>query len=333
MKRHNKNSVGVISILKYIVPLAALLWISLGTNPRTVLECEKHFQAIPFPRPGKAAVLQALAYAERAKYLANDGDFEAMRRTVAMWNELNLCNKENVIVVGGTNAGQASYNILSSCPEISFYGFEIQKQYYNIAKSNLTQFRGATILNMGWSDVVQSDVRIGGKGGLAGLYDPRGQRRLRLTNQTVSTVRLSDWAADTLGSRNILYLLIDVEGHEPKVIRGMQLEEPRNRQRFSMFQYELGGTWAERDNRHGGSNEWSQFDTAKFLEQNGYSLFLLGTDDLLLVDSDFFREDGNIAMEDESYGKFIQGNLLALHTHFAPQAIVSAVYASCRTKI
>ena len=57
-------------------------------------------------------------------------------------------------------------------------------------------------------------------------------------------------------------VVIDVEGFEPKVLRGMHLEDEKNQRRFPHIQYELGGTWAKLDPRHGGTTEWSQHDAA-----------------------------------------------------------------------
>ena len=112
----------------------------------------------------------------------------------------------------------------------------------------------------------------------------------------------------------VLFVLIDTEGYEPKVIRGMGLERMENRKRFPCFQYELGGTWAREDNRHL-RDKWGQLETAQYLESIGYKLFLVGADDWLPITSDFFREFNPIT-EDEGFGPFIQGNALALHPEF-----------------
>ena len=71
----------------------------------------------------------------------------------------------------------------------------------------------------------------------------------------------------------VSYVLIDVEGQEPNVIRGMRLET--NRQIFPLFQYELGGTWA--DSRHD-AKQWGQYGIAMYLKALGYTLYLMGGD-------------------------------------------------------
>lgn len=64
----------------------------------------------------------------------------------------------------------------------------------------------------------------------------------------VATTSLEGWA-DRNNVESVVYLSLDLEGHEPLVIEGMGLEREANRRRFATFQYELGGTWGERDPR------------------------------------------------------------------------------------
>ena len=65
-----------------------------------------------------------------------------------------------------------------------------------------------------------------------------------------------------------------VEGHEPKVLRGMHLERGYAK-RFPLFQYELGGTWGHHDPRH--NNDWTQGRAAGYLQNAGYELYLVAT--------------------------------------------------------
>ena len=74
-------------------------------------------------------------------------------------------------------------------------------------------------------------------------------------------------------AEEVNYVLIDVEGKEPNVIRGMGLET--NRQMFPLFQYELGGTWS--DSRHD-PGQWGQYGVAMYLKALGYALYLMGGD-------------------------------------------------------
>jgi len=105
----------------------------------------------------------------------------------------------------------------------------------------------------------------------------------------------------------------------------MHLEQTANQKRFPHFQYELGGTWALRDPRHGGPQEWSQYDAALHLKECGYLLFLIGTDGWLYVDPDFFKE-GVHMLEEHGNGRFVQGNLLCLHSQYSSSKVMDAVF-------
>ena len=81
-------------------------------------------------------------------------------------------------------------------------------------------------------------------------------------------------------------------------------------------------------NRHL-NDEWDQIKIAKYLENLGYSLFLVGSEEWLPITSDFFRVNNNPLILDEGYGPFIQGNALALHSEYEspiPSAFVSFAF-------
>ena len=143
------------------------------------------------------------------------------------------------------------------------------------------------------------------------MFDPDGQRGWKLSSKRATIVRLTDWS-DKNKIYRVLYLVIDTEGHAPKVIRGMDLRDEMNQLRFNLFQFELGGTWAEQDARHG-KDAWTQLVTARHLEKCGYDLFLIGPKKWLYIRAEFFHVDNNPAMLDEGFGPFVQGNLLAMH--------------------
>ena len=107
----------------------------------------------------------------------------------------------------------------------------------------------------------------------------------------------------------ISYVLIDVEGKEPNVIRGMKLESKRHV--FPIFQFELGGTWT--DSRHD-ENQWGQYGVAMYLKALGYKLFMIGASlrggeipILLQVEPEFFRIFSFRPEVD------VGGNLLSVH--------------------
>ena len=255
----------------------------------------------------------------------NKADFNALERVFLAFKNLGYDTRDTVVLIGGTNKGQSSVNILQRCPNITLYGFEIQPDMAQQAKQALHPYAGATVINMGWSDQKAQGLSIGGRGEAAGLFDPQGQRGWKVQQDvTASTVRLDEWVQRN-NVKRVAYTLIDTEGHEPSVIRGMALEQTYNQQRFPMFQYELGGTWAARDHRHN-NDAWDQVITARHLEEAGYRLFLLGTNNWLAVTADFFvPDDNNPAINNERFGPFVQGNVLALHSKYAPKDVASTI--------
>lgn len=240
----------------------------------------------------------------------NSADFARVMTLTSLFKHHELNKKDEVILVGGTNAGQLSDAILHNCPQVTFHGFEVQKEFYTQVRNRLSAYPNVHIHNLGWSDQAGT-ARIGGEGGTAGLYDPNGQRGWKMQHETVTTTTLSNFTSEK-SIEKVLYLVIDTEGHEPKVIRGMELEHAHNRERFSLFQFELGGTWAEQDARHGG-DAWTQYTTAAYLHNLGYDLFLIGFSEWLHVQPTFFMTEDNPSVLDEGFGPFVQGNLLAMY--------------------
>lgn len=273
----------------------------------------------------------------REEQYGNKNDFDALSRLFHMIQELGMGGESSVVLVGGTNEGQGSSEILKSSPNLTFVGFEIQKDAYHHASEVFAMYPNARAINMGWSEHNEVGIQIGGKGELAGLYNPDGKfgaLNLQLQegpNSRVDTTTLANWVASN-SIEKVLYVLIDTEGHEPKVIRGMRLEEEENRKKFPLFQYELGGTWGRNDPRHG-NDAWSQMDTAAHLESLGYLLFMCGAKDWLAVTSDFFEEsDHNPAMYTGQFGPTVQGNLLVVHPQHNPPELTKAILKHSRVE-
>jgi FkbM family methyltransferase len=256
---------------------------------------------------------------------ANNADFAALERLCTAFQASGISDERSIVLVGGTNAGQLSEKLLSLCPNLTFHGFEIQREYFMQASEALKMFPHAQMHNLGWSERAASTVPIGGSGKIAGLYNPEGQRGLNLTRETVSTVSLAAWI-EAEGILQVTYAVIDTEGNEGRVLRGMRLENTQNRRAFPLFQFELGGTWARRDKRNGG-DPWSQIDAAVYLEDLGYELFLVGNDNWLYVQSEFFEPKKNVAILDEGFGPFIQGNILAMHIDYTPRLLRAKILA------
>jgi FkbM family methyltransferase len=261
----------------------------------------------------------------------NKADFQASQRLFGFVKELGLDRKESVVLVGGTNDGQSSMKVLTMCPSVTLIGFEIQKDHFRTATSNLEKYAHASVVNAGWDEVQAENKPIGGKGTTGGLFDPKGQRKWKQHGETATTVVMADWAREN-GVDQTLFVIIDTEGYEPKVIRGMKLHEKENQKRFPTFQYELGGTWAENDNRHG-HDQWDQQATAQHLIDQGYLLFLIGRDHWLALNAEFLSltTDSNPATDNEGYGRFVQGNMLAMHPEFTPTALVQKILQFSKT--
>jgi len=265
-------------------------------------------------------------FSKHSSEYGNKDDFPAIQFLLRVaCQQLDFNTVESVILIGGTNDGQSSRNVLALCPKVSLYGFEIQSKHYENTKKRLEALsNNVKVVNLGWDEYARSNVPIGGQGETGGLFDPQGQRGWQLQDSTVNTVALRNWTASN-SIEQVFYLIIDTEGHEPKVIRGMGLDDVQNQRRFAMFQYELGGSWGERDSRHQ-NDPWSQFMAADHLAKNGYYLFLMGAKDFLWVEPGFFDENENKNfMKDEGYGRWVDGNLLAVHSRFSPSGLLEKI--------
>ena len=261
-------------------------------------------------------------YKATKRHFGNKADFAAMLRVMSWIVTTGMCAPSTNFLVGGVNYGQLSRTALQRCGDLAFHGFEVQGDLIANTSSNLSAIGSHVHLHhLGWSDAETMNVTVTGKSGagFSGLYratgrwahlHPLGRAHLHPLG-SVSTVTLSDWA-DRHHIDTITYLVIDVEGHEPKVIRGMKLEQPRNQRRFPLFQYELGGTWAEKDARHG-NDLWTQQATALHLTEHGYWLYLIGEFHWLRIFPETFTQVEMGTSGNAKNGFFLQGNCLALH--------------------
>lgn len=270
---------------------------------------------------------QILIYAKHKKTarFGNKADFPAIQRLA---KHSDLCSSGNPMLIGGVNEGGFTLEILAICPDVDIRGFEIQPSVFARVQLKMKDRSNVRLYNVGWGEESLSGLGIGGSGGGGGLFVPKGGRfaSWRMQNVTASTVVMRDWC-EVHNITVTTYVVIDVEGFEPKVLRGMHLGQDANQKRFPHIQFELGGTWATRDPRHGGKHEWSQFDAAMHLDRFGYQLFLIGVDGWMPVTPDFFKE-GSHMLEEEGNGKFVQGNLLCVHSQYASNSILETVVAN-----
>lgn len=139
------------------------------------------------------------------------------------------------------------------------------------------------------------------------------------------------WQEPAAQNVHLLYTVLDVEGHESCVIAGMSLQHERFRRIFAAFQYEIGGCWAARDPRHP-PGSMSLYEVALFLHSRGYRLYLIGARGgdatasdkgdatLLPLQPEFFQL---ASTQDEGFGPFVAGNVLAIHPDHADPALVA----------
>lgn len=235
-------------------------------------------------------------YDNHKDYFCNKCDHDFYRQVLKVFE---CCeNPEANFLMGGLNNGDLADIFLSECKG-NIHGFEIQKDLY---EGLLLKYAGESrifISNQGMSSR-KDKLPVTGDGEGAGTY----QTFRNITTWDGKRVaRVTDLASyiDENRVEKICMVHIDVEGHEPEVIQGLQL----NKNRIPVVIYELGGTWV--DSRH--ESIWSQADTAKYLIQHGYSLFIIGKSKMMEIDDKFFERAKGL---NEGFGNFIQGNLLAL---------------------
>jgi len=112
----------------------------------------------------------------------------------------------------------------------------------------------------------------------------------------------------------------------------MELEKEASQERFPMFQFELGGTW--KDERHN-NDPWSIQSTMKHIEDAGYEIYMIGTENWMRVYHEFFTDQYFNHLETGD-GHYAAGNALCIHKRFSVPNIRAAIRAmhpvglSCR---
>ena len=169
-----------------------------------------------------------------------------------------FCDSTNssTIVIGGTNKGELAYAAAKGCAGAKIIGFDIQRAALKMAKKKLAGYAGRIrLIHQGWSDTSGSMTLSTPWDGseVASLFDATGSKDVEgsrifskkwLLRRTVNVTTLAIVGNSTRELQNgALYVLIDTEGHEPRVIRGMELAREENQVRYPLFQYEVGATW------------------------------------------------------------------------------------------
>lgn len=262
-------------------------------------------------------------YQDNGEHFGNKEDFDFLSSLFK-----SFCNDNPTILVCGTNEGQSIEQIVAVCPQTSIHGFEIQGDVYSRATDTFKDNPNIKIHHNGLSDK-RGKLHVTGRGEIAGLYSPEGRWEGAPERGSVEVITPAGFLEDQKMS-GLFYALIDVEGHEQEVIKGMGLET--NAAKFPVFQYELGGTWA--DSRRTGP--WTQFTTALYLELNGYEVYLIGSKDgkatLLRTPPEFYRYSTvhYEGFENKGQKYFVQGNALAVHKQHASAKMKSFVEEAVR---
>eukprot|EP01084_Bolivina_argentea_P311643 539469_1 len=268
-------------------------------------------------------------------------------------NTLCANNMEFSMFIVGANYGQATKNVLNACSDGNknihphIYAFEAIPYIYESFNNKYHKTKNIRIYNNAVSDKYNQNIEV-----YSDLKDGRGGVNSdHLTNETESGGFVRTTTFDhilQIDHKNDIvdYVLIDVEGYEVNVVKGMKLEE--NYKKFPMFQIELGGTWA--DTRH--STYWSQGDMVSYLDSIGYDLFLLGGDKswtewvdkeygfdvrgkskLLRVYPEMFMKK-SMLKGDSGYSLFgqeyVQGNLLVVHLEYIRQEFKDILFKLIR---
>ena len=268
------------------------------------------------------------------------------------------------VINGGLNDCLFASQMLKLCPGLTIHGFEVARGNADSCRIALSAYRGARVHNQGMSrgrgtahlifdcasDKSCSNSSQGGA--MTGIVLGELQKQQKQSSGTeVPTVGLLQFAEQQQLQR-AHFTLIDTEGHEPEVLRGMHLRRALGPATFGAIQFEISGFWIDPARRAWRSNSsqlaaaW--FTQANHLDRAGYRLFMIGGTSRCKVTSHdhyscrgkatylpvtpgFFEQLGPI-YERHSKGRLFQGgqtrvgfpptfNVLAMHTRHADPAI------------
>ena len=177
-----------------------------------------------------------------------NGAYQRHRVDTTQNRKLMGGTKPPTLIFVGVNAGQLLKQALNCSKHFVSHGFEIQRKYVDDL-NEMHLGRNVWIHRIGMSNTTDY-ISVSGTGQTAGLYDQvlmakywrkRSYKSWLPSVETkkVYVTSLSKWTSEHNVS-DVAYTSIDSEGHEVKIILGMQLEHEENRRKFAMFQFELG---------------------------------------------------------------------------------------------
>jgi FkbM family methyltransferase len=302
-------------------------------SPHIVKSCplsKESFNGRPVTNPSCETISEIDTknhFANHKNAYENKLDFAFSESLASVLKSLSACgsSSKHAVIMGGLNEGQLAHHLLDSCKGLHFVGLEIQEKMFQKARLSLpnTTFVNTVLIHAGMSDE-EREVSFLGEDEGSSIIEGEELNRLKdwkKSSYKVKVLPLTKLAHQYVFDKglSLFYTSIDTEGHEPLVIKGMHLENECNRMIFSAFQYEIGGTWAERDDRHP-KGSFSEFEMATYLHDFGYELYMIGTN-LLRVEPNFFQHP----TDDEGYGPFVPGNVLVVHRLYADVKLLELI--------
>lgn len=220
------------------------------------------------------------------RYGPNKADLAALTELFKNLSSL-VCSQCLTVVTGGVNQGAAISPMLEACPAANIHGFDVQRSVFS-KKGSLRRlahrYPNLHLHRIGMGATSGSQYNISRPGTAqegTGLFDvPKDQRsildgRARVRHiGTVSTVRLDDFARGLVRPGRVFYTLLDAEGFEPLVMRGMSLDTVGGQRMFGAIQWEAGQAWADARRPVG---TFDRFEQLQALESYGYENYLIGS--------------------------------------------------------
>ena len=221
------------------------------------------------------AVARDIYCSEAHTTFCNKCDWEGMSHVVhALSDALHESRQNLTVFVAGTHDGKDVEGLVTQTwwrpSEARVLGWEVQRWVRHNTAVRLRRHKEVTVYHAGVSNV-RSRLAYYGVREIAGLWNCWGDFGCgKAKAGEVDVIRWAD-VVEEHGFSHVSYVWLDVEGHEVNALQGMELE--RLSGRFPIIQYELGKTWG--DSRH--TSNWTQYDTARFLEANGYTIYMMGS--------------------------------------------------------
>ncbi len=204
----------------------------------------------------------------------NKCDFPLHHALLETWVVHHGKKQTGTVFVVGCNDGSDVAHLVNRpwyTPRLRVYAWEMQEPTFMSARRLLAASNASVeVLHGGISD--QSNAVCMREGGEGTYINTRARQSCEDRCCGGTRVQVQPWSrfVDAHEISQVTFALVDVEGHEASVIRGMELET--RSATFPIFTFELGSAWVSF--KHAGN--WTQQSTATYLTRLGYELFLIG---------------------------------------------------------